>query len=135
MKKAIYLLTGIVLLTLMGACKNDWTIKDMPPVPEKGEGAGYVTGFTDAGAAVIIPVEVSSAGSYQIVVKGRATQDGTPGTGSVKCNGSTAAISFGQAYTWSECGVSLTLQAGTNNIEITGAGGNGLFEVDYIELR
>ena len=107
----------------------------MPPVPEKADGAGYVTGLETEGAAVTIPVEVSSAGSHTIVVRGRATQDGTPGTGSITSASASAQITFSQAYTWSDCEVTLNLEAGVNNVVISGKDGNGLFQVDYIEVR
>lgn len=135
MKKKIFIIAFIAVAGLMSSCRNDWTIKDMPPVPEKADGAGYVTGLETEGAAVTIPVEVSSAGSHTIVVRGRATQDGTPGTGSITSGSASAQISFSQAYTWSDCEVTLNLEAGVNNVVISGKDGNGLFQVDYIEVR
>lgn len=135
MKKNIYIIAFIAVAGLMSSCRNDWTIKDMPPVPEKADGAGYVTGLETEGAAVTIPVEVSSAGSHTIVVRGRATQDGTPGTGSITSASASAQITFSQAYTWSDCEVTLNLEAGVNNVVISGKDGNGLFQVDYIEVR
>lgn len=134
MKKNIYIIAFIAVAGLMSSCRNDWTIKDMPPVPEKADGAGYVTGLETEGAAVTIPVEVSSAGSHTIVVRGRATQDGTPGTGSITSASASAQITFSQAYTWSDCEVTLNLEAGVNNVVISGKDGNGLFQVDYIEV-
>lgn len=134
MKKNIYIIAFIAVAGLMSSCRNDWTIKDMPPVPEKADGAGYVTGLETEGAAVTIPVEVSSAGSHTIVVRGRATQDGTPGTGSITSASASAQITFSQAYTWSDCEVMLNLEAGVNNVVISGKDGNGLFQVDYIEV-
>ena len=135
MKKKIFIIAFIAVAGLMSSCSNDWTIKDMPPVPEKADGAGYVTGLETEGAAVTIPVEVSSAGSHTIVVRGRATQDGTPGTGSITSASASAQITFSQAYTWSDCEVTLNLEAGVNNVVISGKDGNGLFQVDYIEVR
>lgn len=135
MKKKIFIIAFIAVAGLMSSCRNDWTIKDMPPVPEKADGAGYVTGLETEGAAVTIPVEVSSAGSHTIVVRGRATQDGTPGTGSITSASASAQITFSQAYTWSYCEVTLNLEAGVNNVVISGKDGNGLFQVDYIEVR
>lgn len=135
MKKYIFIIAFIAVAGLMSSCRNDWTIKDMPPVPEKADGAGYVTGLETEGAAVTIPVEVSSAGSHTIVVRGRATQDGTPGTGSITSASASAQITFSQAYTWSDCEVTLNLEAGVNNVVISGKDGNGLFQVDYIEVR
>ncbi len=135
MKKKIFIIAFIAVAGLMSSCRNDWTIKDMPPVPEKADGAGYVTGLETEGAAVTIPVEVSSAGSHTIVVRGRATQDGTPGTGSITSASASAQITFSQAYTWSDCEVTLNLEAGVNNVVISGKDGNGLFQVDYIEVR
>lgn len=134
MKKYIFIIAFIAVAGLMSSCRNDWTIKDMPPVPEKADGAGYVTGLETEGAAVTIPVEVSSAGSHTIVVRGRATQDGTPGTGSITSASASAQITFSQAYTWSDCEVTLNLEAGVNNVVISGKDGNGLFQVDYIEV-
>ena len=134
MKKKIFIIAFIAVAGLMSSCRNDWTIKDMPPVPEKADGAGYVTGLETEGAAVTIPVEVSSAGSHTIVVRGRATQDGTPGTGSITSASASAQITFSQAYTWSDCEVTLNLEAGVNNVVISGKDGNGLFQVDYIEV-
>ena len=135
MKKKIFIIAFIAVAGLMSSCRNDWTIKDMPPVPEKADGAGYVTGLETEGAAVTIPVEVSSAGSHTIVVRGRATQDGTPGTGSITSASASAQITFSQAYNWSDCEVTLNLEAGVNNVVISGKDGNGLFQVDYIEVR
>lgn len=135
MKKYIFIIAFIAMAGLMGSCRNDWTIKDMPPVPEKADGAGYVTGLETGGAAVIIPVEAASAGPRTIVVRGRATQDGTPGTGSITSGSATVQISFSQAYTWSDCEVTLDLEAGVNDVVISGKDGNGLFQVDYIEVR
>ena len=135
MKKYILLIAFIAMAWLMSSCRNDWTIKDMPPVPEKADGAGYVTGLETEGAAVIIPVEAASAGPRTIVVRGRATEDGTPGTGSISCGSASAQVSFSQAYTWSDCEVTLDLEAGVNDVVISGKDGNGLFQVDYIEVR
>lgn len=135
MKKYIFIIAFIAVAGLMSSCRNDWTIKDMPPVPEKADGAGYVTGLETEGAAVAIPVEVSAAGPRTIVVRGRAIQDGTPGTGSIMSGSASAQISFGQAYTWSDCEVTLDLEAGVNDVVISGKDGNGLFQVDYIEIR
>lgn len=135
MKKYILLIVFIAMAWLMSSCRNDWTIKDMPPVPEKADGAGYVTGLETEGAAVIIPVEAASAGPRTIVVRGRATEDGTPGTGSISCGSASAQVTFSQAYTWSDCEVTLDLEAGVNDVVISGKDGNGLFQVDYIEVR
>lgn len=135
MKKYILLIAFIAMAWLMSSCRNDWTIKDMPPVPEKADGAGYVTGLETEGAAVIIPVEAASAGPRAIVVRGRATEDGTPGTGSISCGSASAQVTFSQAYTWSDCEVTLDLEAGVNDVVISGKDGNGLFQVDYIEVR
>lgn len=135
MKKYMFIIAFIAMAGLMSSCRNDWTIKDMPPVPEKADGAGYVTGLETEGAAVIIPVEAASAGPRTIVVRGRATQDGTPGTGSISCGSASAQVTFSQAYTWSDCEVTLDLEAGVNDVVISGKDGNGLFQVDYIEVR
>lgn len=135
MKKYIFVVVFVAVAILMGSCRNDWTIKDMPPVPEKAEGAGYVAGMENEGAAVVIPVEVASAGPCTVVVCGRATKDGTPGTGSISSGSSSAQITFNQAYTWSECEVTLTLEAGVNDVVISGDEGNGLFHIDYIEVK
>ena len=134
MKKYIFIV-AVAMVALMTSCRNDWTIKDMPPVPEKADGAGYVTGFDEVESAVIIPVEVSAAGNYKVAVRGRASQDGTAGTGSIAADGSSAQLSFQQAYSWSDCEVTLNLEAGVNNLVISGEGGNGLFHIDYIEVR
>lgn len=125
----------MALTALLGSCRNDWTIKDMPPVPEKADGAGYVAGFENSDAALVIPVEAAAAGYCRIAVRGRATEDGTPGTGSVSCGASAAQISFPRAAVWQDCEVTLELVAGVNYVEISRAGGNGLFHVDYIEMR
>lgn len=135
MKKYMFIIAFIAMAGLMSSCRNDWTIKDMPPVPEKADGAGYVTGLETEGAAVTIPVEVSAAGSRTIVVRGRATRDGSPGTGSITSGSASAQISFSQAYTWSDCEVTLDFEAGVNDVVISGKDGNGLFQVDYIEVR
>lgn len=135
MKKYMFIIAFIAMAGLMSSCRNDWTIKDMPPVPEKADGAGYVTGLETEGAAVTIPVEVSAAGPRTIVVRGRATQDGTPGTGSIMSGSASAQITFSQAYTWSDCEVTLDLEAGVNDVVISGKDGNGMFQVDYIEVR
>lgn len=133
--KTIYTAACIVLLAAFGSCRNDWTIKDMPPVPEKADGAGYVEGLDQEGAEVVIPVEMASAGDCRIVVRGRATVDGTAGTGAISAGSSSAALSFPQAYSWSDCEVSLHLEAGVNEVVISGLGGNGNFQVDYIEVK
>lgn len=135
MKKIIYLIVGLMMTIVLDSCKNDWAIKDMPPVPEKADGAGYVTGFDSADAGIVIPVEVSSAGSYTVVVRGRASFDGEAGTGEISSGASSASLSFPKAYVWEDCQVTLNLQAGVNNIVISGEGGNGNFQVDYIEVR
>lgn len=135
MKRYIFIVAMVAAVFLMTSCRNDWTIKDMPPVPEKADGAGYVTGFDESEAAVIIPVEVPAAGNYRIAVCGRASQDGTPGTGAISCGSSSAQLSFGQAYSWAESEVTLSLEAGVNNLVISGENGNGLFHIDYIEVR
>lgn len=135
MKKYMFIIAFIAMAGLMSSCRNDWTIKDMPPVPEKADGAGYVTGLETEGAAVTIPVEVSAAGPRTIVVRGRAIQDDTSGTGSITSGSASAQISFSQAYTWSDCEVTLDLEAGVNDVVISGKDGNGLFQVDYIEVR
>ena len=114
MKKKIFIIAFIAVAGLMSSCRNAWTIKDMPPVPGKAAGAGYVTGPE---------------------TEGRATQDGTPGTGSITSGSASAQITFSQAYTWSDCEVTLNLEAGVNNVVISGKDGNGLFQVDYIEVR
>lgn len=136
MKRYIYLCAVLAAVAvLLSSCRNDWTIKDMPPVPEKADGAGYVEGFDATGAAAVIPVEVDAGGSYRIAVRGRATEDGTAGTGQIACGASTAALTFDQAYTWGDCEVTLDLAAGVNYLEISGEGANGLFQIDYLEIR
>lgn len=133
--KYMTLIAAAAASLLFCSCRNDWTIKDMPPVPEKAEGAGYVKGFETPGASIMIPVEVESAGAKTIVVRGRAVNDGTPGTGTISVDNSSAPISFDEAYKWSDCTVTLNLQAGVNNIMISGGDGNGAFQVDYIDLK
>lgn len=135
MKKVVYLVVGIMMAVALDSCRNDWTIKDMPPVPEKADGAGYVAGFESETAGIVIPVEVSASGSYTIVVRGRASVDGVIGTGVISAGASSASVSFPQAYAWGDCQVTLNLEAGVNQIVISGEGGNGNFQVDYIEVK
>lgn len=134
MKKIICLVVGVVMALVLDSCRNDWTIKDMPPVPEKADGAGYVTGFDSETAGIIIPVEVDAPGSYTVVVRGRASIDGETGTGTVSSGVSSAAVSFSKAHVWGDCQITLDLEAGVNRIIISGEGGNGCFQVDYIEV-
>lgn len=135
MKKIIYFVVGIMMAVALDSCRNDWTIKDMPPVPDKADGAGYVAGFESETAGIVIPVEVSAPGSYTIVVRGRSSVDGVTGTGMISAGASSASVSFPQAYVWGDCQVALNLEAGVNQIVISGEGGNGNFQVDYIEVK
>lgn len=135
MKKIICLVVVIIMTVALESCRNDWTIKDMPPVPEKAEGTGYVTGFDSGDAGIVIPVEVEAAGSYAIVVRGRASIDGETGTGRISTGSSSASLSFPQAYVWNDCQVTLDFEAGVNHIVISGEDGNGNFQVDYIEVK
>lgn len=135
MKKIVYLIAGIMVAIALDSCRNDWTIKDMPPVPEKADGTGYVAGFESEAAGIVIPVEVGASGSYTIVVRGRASVDGVTGTGVISTGASSASVSFPQAYVWGECQVALNLESGVNHIVISGEGGNGNFQVDYIEVK
>ena len=135
MKKLPYIIISLMAMLLLGSCRKDLTIRDMSPVPERAEGAGYVTGFDTPQACIYIPVEVPTAGQYTITVRGRATQDGTVGTGEISVGTDNASISFDKAYVWSDCTVNLSLQAGVNDICISAGDGNGLFQTDYIDLK
>lgn len=135
MKKTVYMAVCATMMLFLGSCRNDWTIKDMPPVPEKAAGAGYVTGFDSEDASIVIPVQVESAGSHTVTVRGRAVSDEAAGTGTISAGTSSATLTFNEAYVWSDCEVSLELQAGVNEIIISGANGNGAFQVDYIDVK
>lgn len=126
------ILAGAALLS--ASCKEDWTIKDVPAIPESAQGFGYVSGF-EGGGSVLFAVEVPSDGTYTIGVVGRGTTEGSLGTGEISANGTSAALTFGNLGSWAEETVTLPLKAGVNDIEISGAGGNGLFHIDYIELK
>lgn len=129
------LATALALLALLTAsCKEDWTIKDVPVIPEKAVGPGYVAGFEEDGS-LIIPVEVAADGNYTVTVTGRASEDGTTGTGTVSCGGADADISFAKAGSWSTCDVTLPLKKGANDVVISKGGGNGLFHVDFIDVK
>ena len=125
----------VALTLLCGSCRNDWTIKDMPPVPAKANGAGYVSGFEADGASLIIPVEVPADGEYTILIKGRASLGDTPGEGVVSTGSSSASFTLGKAYEWNDATVKLNLKAGVNDMRISKGSGNGLFQIDYIELQ
>lgn len=117
-------------------CANDWTIKDVPPIAEKADGFGYASGFDTEASGVIIPVEVTAADTYNIVLHGRATQDGTPGTGAVSvADGASADFSFAKAGAWQDVTVQLALPAGVSQLDINRGSGNGLFDIDYIEVK
>lgn len=126
------IMAGAVLLS--ASCKEDWTIKNVPPIPESAQGFGYVSGFENGGS-VLFAVEVQSEGTYTIGIVGRGTTEGTAGTGEISANGTSAALNFANLGSWAEQTVTLPLKAGINDIEISGAGGNGLFHIDYIELK
>lgn len=126
------ILAGVLMLST--SCKEDWTIKDVPPIPESAQGFGYVAGFENGGS-VLFAVEADADATYTIAVVGRGTTEGTAGTGKISANGMSVALSFSNLGSWAEQAVSLPLKKGINNIEISAAGGNGLFHIDYIELK
>lgn len=128
------IMIAVMVLALSTSCKEDWTVKEVPPVPEKAQGFGYVSGFENDGS-VIFAVEVPSAGTYNITVVGRGSVEGTPGTGEIKAGKSQANLSFTNIGSWAGQTVSLQLETGTNYVEILAGTGNGLFHIDYIELK
>lgn len=134
MKTLIYTMIMAATVLLSASCKEDWTIKDVPPIPESAQGFGYVAGF-DGGGSVLFAVEVPADGTYTIGVVGRGTTEGTAGTGEITANGTSVALNFANLGSWGEQTVTLPLKAGINDIEISGNGGNGLFHIDYIELK
>ena len=134
-KSASILVAAIFAMSVMCGCKNDWTISELPPVPEKADGNGYVSGFDGEGSGLIIPVEVAAAGDYNIVVRGRAASDAAAGTGIISAGESSANLTFDKAYQWTDVSVKLSLKAGVNDIDIAAGPGNGLFEIDDSELK
>lgn len=119
---------------LSASCKEDWTIKNVPAIPESAQGFGYVAGF-EGGGSVLFAVEVPADGTYTVCVVGRGTTEGTAGTGEISANGTSVALDFENLGSWAVQTVTLPLKAGINDIEISGNGGNGLFHIDYIELK
>ena len=70
------------------------------------------------------------------MLHGRATQDGTPGTGAVSvADGASADFSFAKAGAWQDVTVQLALPAGVSQLDINRGSGNGLFDIDYIEVK
>lgn len=126
------IMVGALLLST--SCKEDWTIKEVPAIPESAQGFGYVSGFENGGS-VLFAVEVPADGTYTIAVVGRGTTEGTAGTGEISANGTSVELNFSNLGSWAEQTVTLPLNGGINDIEISGAGGNGLFHIDYIELK
>lgn len=135
MKKTLYTIIALfVAVVSFTGCKKDWTIKDAPAIQERPNGFGYVSGFENGGD-VLYAVEVASAGNYQIVVRGRATEEGVPGTGVISAGSSQASFTFANIGAWQDANVTLSLEAGVNDITVSAGDGNGLFHLDYIELK
>ena len=65
--------------------------------------------------------------------KGRA-KGSSAGTGVLTANGSDTDITFAGSD-WSECKATVNLNKGINDVEISRGSGNGLFYIDYIELK
>lgn len=128
------ILLAVAVAAGMSSCKEDWTVKNVPPIPEVAQGFGYVSGFENGGS-VMFAVEAPAAGSYTIEVVGRGTTEGSAGTGEISCGTSSAPLTFSNLGSWAGQTVSLQLQAGTNDIIISAGQGNGLFHIDYIELK
>lgn len=131
----LYSLMAITALMTTG-CKNDWTIDEanVPPIQEKAAGFGYADGFRDGGS-LLFAVNAEKAGEYEIAVTGRAINKGEEGTGVIFAGSSRVPLTFTTAGSWQTVTVKLQLQAGSNDVEISGDGGNGAFQIDYIELK
>ena len=129
-------LSFLMAMTVLVSCKNDWTIDDadLPPIAENPDGFGCVGNFTGEGASVLFAVEVAAAGEYTVVVRGRASSD-VPGTGILKVNGDEQQISFDERYVWKDYTVTVRLDKGVNDVDVCRGGGNGMFFIDYIELK
>lgn len=135
MKKIIFSFFIAITVGLM-SCKNDWTIDDadLPPIVENSDGFGSVGDFTGEGASVLFAVEVPVTDDYTVIVRGRASSD-IPGTGIIKVNGSEEQVSFNEQYVWKDQTVTVRLEQGMNDIDICKGSGNGMFFIDYIELK
>ena len=128
MKRLIYSIVAIA--AIMCSCSSD--NKEMTNGSSSGE-SGYVGDFSGKEASVLFAVEAPSAGTYTIIIKGRA-KGTAAGTGVLTANGSGTDITFGGTE-WSECEASVSLNKGINDVEIGRGSGNGLFYIDYIELK
>ena len=135
MKKIIFSFFIAITVGLM-SCKNDWTIDDadLPPIAENSDGFGYVGNFTGEGASVLFAVEVPVTRDYTVIVRGRASSD-IPGAGVFKVNGDEKQISFDEQYVWKDQTVTVRLNQGVNDVDICKGSGNGMFFIDYIELK
>ena len=133
MKKIIF--SFFIAMAVLMSCKNDWTIDDadLPPIAENSDGFGYVGNFTGEGASVLFSVEVPVTSEYTIIVR-RASSD-IPGTGVFKVNGDEKQISFDEQYVWKDQTVTVRLNQGVNYVDVCKGSGNGMFFIDYIELK
>ena len=123
MKKIIFSFFIAITVGLM-SCKNDLTIDDadLPPIAENSDGFGYVGNFTGEGASVLFAVEVPASSDI-------------PGAGVFKVNGDEKQISFDEQYVWKDQTVTVRLNQGVNDVDICKGSGNGMFFIDYIELK
>ena len=134
MKKIIF--SFFIAMAVLMSCKNDWTIDDadLLPIAENSDGFGYVGNFTGEGASVLFSVEIPVTSEYTIIVRGRASSD-IPGTGVFKVNGDEKQISFDEQYVWKDQTVAVRLNQGVNYVDVCKGSGNGMFFIDYIELK
>ena len=121
----------VALAAVICSCSSD--NKESSNNGSSSNESGYVGDFSGKEASVLFAVEAPSAGSYSITIKGRA-KGITAGTGVLTANGTNTDISFAGSD-WSECKATVSLKKGINDVEIGRGSGNGLFYIDYIELK
>ena len=130
--KILFYSAILALAAVICSCSNNDDNKESSKDSNAKE-SGYVGDFSGKEASVLFAVEAPSAGSYSIPIKGRA-KGSSAGTGVLTANGSDTDITFAGSD-WSECKATVNLNKGINDVELSRGSGNGLFYIDYIELK
>lgn len=131
--KILFYSAILALAAVICSCSNNDDDNKESSKDSNAKESGYVGDFSGKEASVLFAVEAPSAGSYSITIKGRA-KGGSAGTGVLTANGSDTDITFAGSD-WSECKATVNLNKGINDVEISRSSGNGLFYIDYIELK
>lgn len=99
-------------------------------------GTGYVSSFNDgtpSASSIVLPVNVATAGVYQVSVGARAQYDGKSFDVSVNTPGKvTTAVPTAQPGFTSYPAANYTMAAGTNTITISSQ--TGYIDIDYVDV-